>query len=149
MNPKHVVTVVALCAVAVASAAGWRAVTAQQLAQADIDMAMQEKLTEAQRLLAALSVEDFEQMEESANSLVRISLQAMWAKPDSPTYGNLGVRFRENAKSIADMAEAENLDGATLHYLSLVMTCVECHKLVRGVEEIAWLHEADLFAPKS
>lgn len=147
MKANLAVGFVAIFAVALATGAGWRAATAQQEAQADIDMAMQEKLTEAQRLLAALAVEDFDQMKESANSLVRISLQAMWAKPDSPTYGNLGVRFRENANSIADMAEAENLDGATLHYLSLVMTCIECHKLVRGVEEIAWLQTPPLFAP--
>ena len=149
MKSTLIVGTVAVFAVALTTLAGWRVATAQQEAQADIDMAMQEKLNEAQRLLAALSVEDFDQMKESANTLVRISLQAMWAKPDSPTYGNLGVRFRENANSIADMAEAENLDGATLHYLSLVMTCVECHKLVRGVEEIAWLQGSDLFAPAS
>ncbi|MEX2015349.1 MAG: hypothetical protein WD873_01845 [Candidatus Hydrogenedentales bacterium] len=149
MKSKVAVGLVGVLALSLATVASWRAATAQQEAQRNLDTAMQEKLTEAQRLLAALAVEDFEQIEESAHALVRISLEAMWAKPDSPTFGNLGVRFRDNANSIADMAEAENLDGATLHYLSLVMTCVECHKMVRGVEEVAWLNNAVRAVPKA
>ena len=58
---------------------------------------------------------------------------------NSPRYGQLSSEFRWNAEKVAQMGDAKNLDGATLSYVQVVMSCVECHKLVRGGETTAGL----------
>ena len=98
---------------------------------------MQKKLRHAQALLEGLAKEDFAKIKENANELTAISLDALYSKKHPPQYNQLSSEFRYATEKVAKMAEEKNLDGATLNYMRVVMSCVECHKLVRGQEETA------------
>lgn len=95
---------------------------------------MQRKLAEAQNILGALVLEDFKQIESSAGELVLISQEDQWTRRPSERYRNLALEFRWAAEKLKNEAEAKNLEGTTLAYMQVVMSCVECHKVVRGSE---------------
>jgi hypothetical protein len=40
--------------------------------------------------------------------------------------------FRRHVNSLVKAAKDRNLDAATLGYVRMTMSCVDCHKLVRG-----------------
>ena len=40
--------------------------------------------------------------------------------------------FRRQANALTKAAQEKNLDAATLAYVRLTMSCVDCHKFVRG-----------------
>ena len=105
---------------------------------------MQQKLHHAQELLSALAVADYEGITTHARELQRISLEARWSQPHSNAYAALGDDFRSALDRVAVSAGKQNIDGAALNYLQVVLTCVQCHKVVRGVESVARAGDADV-----
>jgi len=97
---------------------------------------MRQKLDHAQKLLTALSIADWERMISNAEELQRISLEARWSQPHSPAYAEYGEDFRGALGRIVRSAEDRNVDGAALNYVQVVLTCVQCHKIVREGEQI-------------
>lgn len=108
-----------------------------KVAQEVPDTLMQQKLKHAQDLLSALSIGDYEHMVLHARELQRISLEARWSQPHSPSYAGYGDDFRNALERVASAAEKQNIDGAALNYVQVVLTCVQCHKVVREGEELA------------
>jgi hypothetical protein len=102
---------------------------------------MQQKLDHAQSLLGGLALEDFDSIAEHAKALHQISIEADWASIPSKEYGQYGNKFREAASKVEQAAGEGNLDSAAWHYMQVVVTCVECHKAVRGQQpaEVAML----------
>jgi hypothetical protein len=49
----------------------------------------------------------------------------------------LGEEFRSALDRIVLSAEKQNIDGAALNYVQVVLTCVQCHKIVREGEQFA------------
>jgi hypothetical protein len=109
-----------------------RPVAAVDVAQEAQGSLMQQKLTQAQSLLESLALEDYESMAEHAKAIHRISIEADWAGIPNRDYGRYGDKFREAAAKVEEAAVQENLDSAAWHYMQVVVTCVECHKAVRG-----------------
>jgi hypothetical protein len=101
---------------------------------------MRQKLEHAQKLLEALSIGDFDRMISNSKELHRISLEARWSQPHSPAYAAYGDDFRAALDRIVIAAEKQNIDGASLNYVQVVLTCIQCHKVVREGEELA--HQA-------
>ncbi len=101
---------------------------------------MRQKLEHAQDLLGALSMGDFDRMISNSKELQRISLEARWSQPHSPAYAAYGDDFRSALERIVVAAEKQNIDGASLNYVQVVLTCIQCHKVVREGEELA--HQA-------
>ncbi len=108
-----------------------------QLAQDSSDELMQMKLEQSKILLEALTLEDYERIGTTSERLKDISNQARWTQPHSERYGIYGDEFRTTLTRMGDNALAKNLDGVTLNFMQMVATCVECHKVVRGAEQIA------------
>ena len=67
----------------------------------------------------------------NATSLRELSEDARWKVSPDTHYFRLGADFQMIADELAEKARQKNLDGATLAYLELTMSCVKCHKLVR------------------
>lgn len=103
---------------------------------------MRSKLTHAQTAMEGLALEDYEKIKSSGKELILISQQAEWTTLKSPRYHQLAGEFRGAVQKMVDMAEEKNLDGATLSFLQVTMSCVECHKLVRSSEKVAMLSPA-------
>ncbi|CAN5339369.1 hypothetical protein BH10PLA2_BH10PLA2_05080 [soil metagenome] len=92
---------------------------------------MREKLVAANKVLEGLSVEDFPKIAENAERLRIISRAASWHVIDSEEYARYSKNFQMEASDLKRHAEQKNLDAATLDYVRLTMTCVECHKHLR------------------
>ncbi len=102
---------------------------------------MRQKLESSQRLLEALTLADFERIISNAEDLQRISLEARWTQPHSPEYAEYGEDFRHALTRVVRASENHNIDGAALNFVQVILTCVQCHKVVREGEELASLRK--------
>jgi len=90
------------------------------------------KLKESQSLLEGLALNDFTKVEKSATELLRISKEAQFRKAlNTAKYEYHANAFQRAAETVIEKAKAKNIDGATLAYLDMTMTCVRCHQHTR------------------
>lgn len=98
---------------------------------------MRQKLVIADSLLEGLTVENYDQIEKGARSLKRMSQAAEWQVPTIPNveeYLPRTAEFQRICDDILKSARDKNLDGATLGYSRLAVSCVDCHKYVRAAK---------------
>lgn len=137
---KKYLLIATACAVAAGLAIGLGvSVSTAQEEVSDQKTLMKRKLNVAKTLLEGLALEDYSKISASAEQLSMISMEAQWTELLSPRYGRFGSEFRTAVERVKDMADKENLDGATLNFMEVVMACVRCHTAVRGEENIAAL----------
>jgi hypothetical protein len=94
---------------------------------------MQKKLANSQKVLEGIALNDFDKIGTHAGELIEISKAAEWKVVKSPQYEVYSNEFRRNAETMVKEAKAKNIDGVTLAYVDLTLTCVKCHKHVREV----------------
>ncbi len=58
--------------------------------------------------------------------------EADWRLFENPDYDQQSLAFRRQVDALVKAAKDKNLDAATLAYVRMTMSCVDCHKLVRG-----------------
>jgi hypothetical protein len=102
-------------------------------------MMMFSKLEHANGVLTGLTRNDFERVSEEAQGLSLISLEAHWRSDLPLSYAQYNSDFQWAVGGLIQMAEEKNLLGATLKYNQVVVSCVECHAVVRGQEQVASL----------
>ncbi|MBO0700747.1 MAG: hypothetical protein J2P46_20285 [Zavarzinella sp.] len=96
------------------------------------DPLMQAKLKESQTLLEGLTLNDLAKVQASAEKLLEISKAAQLRKAiNSPAYEAHAAYFQRSAELLIEKAKAKNLDGATLAYTEMTVTCVRCHQYTR------------------
>lgn len=101
-------------------------------AQPNEAMVMQVKLKRSQTLLEALAKEDYKTLEDSAESLVRISDSTAFLRAyKTAEYEFQAQVFRRSAVALSAKAKDKNLDGATLAYTEMTLSCVKCHAYFR------------------
>ncbi len=91
---------------------------------------MQKKLNYSTKILQGITVEDFELIEQSAAALNKLAEQR-WGEEDSPEYRTQYHLFWFINEELLRGAKEKNIDTATLAYVQLTQTCVNCHKLLR------------------
>ena len=104
------------------------------------DHLMLQKLKESQSLLEGLALNDLVKVHASAEELLRISKAARFRKAlNTATYEYHANSFQRAAETVIEKAKAKNIDGATLAYLDMTMTCVRCHQHTReeGIGRVA------------
>jgi hypothetical protein len=94
---------------------------------------MRDKLAYANKALDGLSVEDYTKVAESGNMMRMISKAASWYVIPTDEYLRYSKNFQEQATDLERHAKEKNLDAATLDYMRITMTCVQCHKYIREV----------------
>ncbi len=92
---------------------------------------MRQKLTASQNIFAGLTRGDFDTIGKNADSMTAVSHLEKWIRSDIPGYRVLMNDFEYANKSLALAAREKNLDGATVAYMQLTISCVHCHKLIR------------------
>jgi len=98
----------------------------------EVDPLMAAKLKESQTLLEGLATNKLETVQKSAEELLRISKAAQFRKAiTTAQYEYHANAFQRAAETVIEKAKAKNLDGATLGYLDMTMTCVKCHQYTR------------------
>ena len=99
---------------------------------------MREKLELSQKALEGLALEDFDLIAAKARRLGAMSKEADWRVFENPDYDQQSILFRRQVDALANAARDINLDVATLAYVRMTMSCVDCHKLVRGKLVADW-----------
>lgn len=99
---------------------------------------MQAKLTQSQRILEGLVTHDFERVRKAAHSLTLNSLSSPRAEMDDEVddkvYEHFATEFMRLSSKLETSARKRNLDGATLTYQQLTVTCIACHEHLRDRE---------------
>ena len=93
---------------------------------------MRDKLELSQRVLEGLATEDYDLIIAKGTRLSAMSKEADWRVFENPDYDQQSAIFRRHVGSLVKAAKDKNLDAATLAYVRVTMSCVDCHKLVRG-----------------
>jgi hypothetical protein len=92
---------------------------------------MRPKLEHSKAVLEGLALENFELIDKNARALKDLSEAAEWKVSPNVTYLRYSIEVQRLADELIEQARRKNIDGATLAYLQLTMTCVNCHKYVR------------------
>lgn len=92
---------------------------------------MRKKLAASQSILEGLAVEDFDLIAGGAKQLKATAGAAEFMSFNDPEYIEHADDFRRIINKLAVAAKEKRLDGATLAFLDITMSCVECHKHVR------------------
>jgi cytochrome c556 len=98
------------------------------------DPLMKRKLEQAQKVLGALALNDFETMSLAGQQLIDISKRAEWRVVKTTDYEIFSNSFRGAASDLIQAAKEKNGDAAALAYVAMTMSCVKCHKHVREVQ---------------
>jgi hypothetical protein len=101
--------------------------------QADVKELMKQKLQHSQKVLEAITTDDFDGLAKHADELILLSKEAEWKVLKTPRYETYSNDFRRNAEALIESAKEKNLDAAALAYVDLTLNCVKCHKHVREV----------------
>lgn len=100
--------------------------------QGEISKFMRVKLSSSQQVLEGLVTEQFKLIRDGGQKMMLMSMAAEWQVIRGPVYEQDSAEFQDAAEQLVKMAQEKNIDGATLAYLRLTMTCINCHKHVRA-----------------
>ena len=95
---------------------------------------MREKLNYSKDVLEGLALEQYATIEKGGKALKKLSEGAEWEVatiPSATDYVMLTTDFQRHADELVKQAKAKNIDAATLAYVKLTMSCVQCHKFIR------------------
>jgi len=102
--------------------------------QTPVQVFMRAKLKDNTTILEGLMTNQFDQIVEAADHLILMSTATEWHVIQGPIYKQHSTEFRRAVERLKIDAEKKNLDAATLAYMHMTMTCVSCHKFVRGTQ---------------
>lgn len=94
---------------------------------------MRLKLDHSQKVLEGLTLEDFELVAKHAQQIALLTEDETWKVFQTLEYRHHSAEFQRIANELTKQAQKKNLDGAALAYVQMTMSCVNCHKYVRGV----------------
>ena len=93
---------------------------------------MREKLVHSQKVLEGIALEDYQVILIHSQKLSAMSQSADWRLFQNSEYLEHSATFRRFADNLTQAARERNLYQATVAYLGMTMSCVECHRFVRG-----------------
>lgn len=92
---------------------------------------MRKKLELSQKILAGLVNEDFNEIEKNAKIMNTFVHLEQWMNAKRPGYvAQLNIFHLANDELIR-LAGEKNLEGSSLAYMQLTLSCVNCHKVIR------------------
>lgn len=119
-----------------AVALGWVCYeAADAYAQEQLRKLMIDKLENAQKILEGIATADFDKTGRHAENLLALANRAEWLAYKTNRYELHSSEFRRAAETIVQRSRSKNLDGVTLAYMDLTMSCVRCHQYVREVRD--------------
>lgn len=94
---------------------------------------MRLKLDHTQKIVEGLALEDFDLISKHAKEIGMLSKHEKWRVYQTPEYGIYSADFQRITDSLVKAADDENLDGAALAYVEMILSCVKCHKYTRNI----------------
>jgi cytochrome c556 len=92
---------------------------------------MTRKLAAAQRALEGVSRYDHAQIQKATAEMIELSRQAAWEQMADYRFVQDTTDFVAAAEFLSRMASAKDVEGASLGFMRLTMTCTNCHHHVR------------------
>jgi hypothetical protein len=93
---------------------------------------MRDKLTHSQRILEAIMTSDYASLDRESAELVKATELPAWSVLKSPEYLRQSAAFVRATQDLRDAAKARDLDAAAMDYVSLTLTCFQCHRHLKG-----------------
>ena len=136
-GPAALLVIVAL-AISVVSARAHLALAPRPEAQDKADnpkkktsLWMKHKLDASQKILEGMTRGDYAMIEKHATGMQSAGYLEAWVRADTPGYKEQLHTFDHANSAIVTAAQSKNLDGVTIAYAQLTISCVQCHKIVR------------------
>jgi hypothetical protein len=109
--------------------AGTRSTYTQK--EAAVKEAMRQKVAYSQQVLVGITLENYGLIANNAKKLVELSNKTNWYSRQVPEYELFLNEFRRRAQEVMEAGQQKNLDAASLAYVQMTLSCVNCHKFVR------------------
>ncbi len=93
---------------------------------------MRDKLTHSQKILEAIMTSDYASLDWESAELVKATELPAWSVLKSPEYLRQSAAFVRATQDLRDAAKARDLDAAAMDYMSLTLTCFQCHRHLKG-----------------
>ncbi len=110
--------------------AGALSVTASADQTLSLRRVMREKLEHSQLMLEAVVTSDWAALEQHTRALRALTDDPGWAVLKTPEYARHTMAFVTATEDLLDAARAHELDATPLAYVSLTLSCVQCHRYV-------------------
>ncbi|MEQ9406359.1 MAG: hypothetical protein RIK87_01480 [Fuerstiella sp.] len=94
---------------------------------------MQKKLDASTQILKGLMIEDFKLVEDNADALLNMSREEKWRASNDMMYLQHSTQFRNVVDDLRQKAGKESIDGASLAWVNVTMSCIQCHQWVRNI----------------
>jgi hypothetical protein len=91
---------------------------------------MQQKLEHSQSILAAVTTSNWGEMQRHSEALVQVTRDPAWLVMNTPEYAKQSQAFVRAAEDLLDAARRRDLEAAPLAYVSMTLSCVQCHRYV-------------------
>ena len=93
---------------------------------------MRDKLVQVNRVLEGITMDDYDEVQDAAETLRMISRATSWHIVDqTPQYKRLNKNFQEQAVDLERHAKEQNAEAATLDLVRMNITCTHCHQHMR------------------
>ena len=92
---------------------------------------MQAKLAHSQKILEAILTSDFALLEQESNALGQVTKAPAWSVFYNPEYTRQSGAFLRAIDDLRDAAKGADLDGAASSYVSLTLSCFQCHRYMK------------------
>lgn len=104
---------------------------AASLAQAQsVNRVMRMKLEHSQKILESVVTSNWAALEQHGQELQRLANDPAWAVLKTREYGRQSEAFLRAVEDLIDAAKRRDLEAAPLAYVSMTMSCVQCHRHV-------------------
>ena len=93
---------------------------------------MRLKLAHSQKILEAILTSDFALLDRESSALAQATKSPAWSVLYSPEYNRQSGAFLRAIDDLRDAANGMDLDGAASSYMSLTLTCFQCHRYMKS-----------------
>jgi hypothetical protein len=100
-----------------------------------VEKLMTAKLKHSQTLLEGIAIGDFKKITASAEELIQLTKTEEWLMHKTPRYEMHSNEFQRAAEMLIRKAKDKNMDGTTLAFFEMTMSCVRCHQHVREIRD--------------
>jgi hypothetical protein len=106
----------------------WVSVAAAQTVA--LNRLMRTKLEHSQQILGAVVTSNWAELQRHSEELQRAAQDPAWRVLTTPEYVSQTAAFLRASEDLVDAAKRRDGEAAPLAYVSLTMSCVQCHRYV-------------------
>lgn len=106
---------------------------AEKAKNAELSVFMRKKLEASNKILEGLCTEDMSLVQEGASALRELSTAEKFRVSNDVMYRQFSTEFQSLTQELIKAAESGNQDRVALKWMDATMSCMDCHRFVRGM----------------